>query len=208
MPTSAIELLSAMFVLLPTEEQDEAFERINLIRLRRLAGEESDTARLIRSLLRVVEVIGHAPSVDEYRAEQPKLIAAGEDVAPTSQQLWHFGTWRDVREALEMSEVTTPRRIQARFDSRRLGKIWRYTEESLGDTLAHCVAHYGHVPQVAEFDRWRDHGLQKARAQGNDALHLPSPGPYRRRWKTWEGALRHFGYTPEEIAARLDPTRG
>jgi hypothetical protein len=34
--------------------------------------------------------------------------------------------------------------------------------------------------------------------------HLPSPSPYRKRWKSWEGALLHFGYTPERTAQRFD----
>lgn len=33
---------------------------------------------------------------------------------------------------------------------------------------------------------------------------LPSPGPYRRRWKSWEAALLHFGYTPDQVAERLE----
>lgn len=206
--TTAVDLIAAMFAHVSADEQDAAFERVNQIRLRRLAGEESDTARLIRSVLRVAEAIGHDPSVDEYRAEQPKLLAAGEDVAPASQLLRHFGSWRTVREALELSEVTTPRRIQARFDSRRLGKVWRYTEASLGEALARCVEHYGRPPQVAEFTWWRDRELELARAQGNDTIHIPSATPYRKRWKTWEAALLHFGYTSTEIEQRFDPTRG
>jgi hypothetical protein len=84
-----------------------------------------------------------------------------------------------------------------------MGKIWKYTEGTLRDTLAQCVEHYGHVPQVAEFDRWRDRVLELARARDNDILHLPSATPYRKQWKTWEGALRHFGYSQEEIDRRL-----
>jgi hypothetical protein len=57
---------------------------------------------------------------------------------------------------------------------------------------------------VAEFEWWRERELELARAQGDDALHLPSPTPYRKRWETWEGALLHFGYTADEIAERLE----
>jgi len=55
---------------------------------------------------------------------------------------------------------------------------------------------------VPEFEHWRERELELARAEGNDTLQLPSATPYRRRWKTWEGALLHFGYTPEEAAQR------
>jgi hypothetical protein len=64
------------------------------------------------------------------------------------------------------------------------------------------------VPQVAEFERWRDLELELARAQGNDGLHLPTTNPYRKRWRTWEGALLHFGYSQEEIDRRLDASTG
>jgi len=47
----------------------------------------------------------------------------------------------------------------------------------LRETIAACVAYYGHVPQVAEFAWWRDRELEKAQAEGNDALHLPSATP-------------------------------
>jgi hypothetical protein len=57
---------------------------------------------------------------------------------------------------------------------------------------------------VAEFEWWRDRELELARAEGNAALHLPSPSPYRRRWGSWEAALLHFGYTPDQVAERLE----
>lgn len=57
---------------------------------------------------------------------------------------------------------------------------------------------------MAEFEWWRDHELELARAEGNDALHLPSPNPYRRRWGSWEAALLYFGDTPDRVAERLE----
>jgi hypothetical protein len=61
---------------------------------------------------------------------------------------------------------------------------------------------------VAEFEWWRDRELELARAQGNDALHLPTASRYRKRWKNWEGALLHFGHTQDEIDRRLEPLAG
>lgn len=109
-----------------------------------------------------------------------------------------------MKEALALSETTTERRIEARFRYRRVGKVWRYNEKMLGETLARCVEHYGRPPLVAEFEWWRDRELELARAEGNDALHLPSPHPYRRRWGSCEAALLHFGYTPDQVAERLE----
>jgi hypothetical protein len=46
---------------------------------------------------------------------------------------------------------------------------------------------------------------QLAKARGDDdALHLPSTSPYRKRFGTWEAALLHFGFTPEQVSARLE----
>jgi hypothetical protein len=130
-PTSAVDLLAVAYAALPPDEQEVAFARLSEIRLRRLAGEESDTARMIRSVMRVAEEVGRVPSVDDCRRVQPLLPAAGEDVEPLSRLQRHFGgSYRRAVEALELSEVTTARRIQARFDSRRLGKVWKYTEET------------------------------------------------------------------------------
>jgi hypothetical protein len=51
---------------------------------------------------------------------------------------------------------------------------------------------------------WRERQIGLARAQGEEYPHIPSTSPYRVRWKTWEGALLNFGYTPEEVALRLE----
>jgi hypothetical protein len=131
-------------------------------------------------------------------------VAAGEHVEGFMRVSRHFGSWRRAKEALALSEVTTARRIEARFRYRRVGKVWRFTEDTLRETLASCVEHYGRPPMVAEFEWWRDRELELARAEGNDAAHLPSPSPYRRRWGTWEAALLHFGYTPDQVAERLE----
>src|SRR5215211_3802844 len=95
-------------------------------------------------------------------------------------------------------------RIEERFRKRRLGKVWRYSDRTLKETLIQAVEEIGHVPQVAEFDWWRQRQLELASARG-DELYLPSATPYRRRWRTWAGALRHFGYSEAEIQGRLEP---
>jgi hypothetical protein len=138
---SPADLLAVAFAALDGDQQDEAFQKVNTIRLRRLAGEDSDTARMIRSLLRVAEEVGGQLTVDDYRQIRVALAATGEEVEEVTRAIRHFGTWRMATEALELSEVTTPRRIQARFDSRRVGKVWKYTEATLRDTLQRCVEH-------------------------------------------------------------------
>ncbi len=204
MSTTAADALVIVFAALDAEEQAEALERMTEVRARREAGEESDTARFIRSLRLVADHVGHQPSVDDYKHARAELVASGHEVESFTRLLRHFGAWRRAKEALALSETTSARRIEARFRHRRVGKVWRFTDDTLGETLARCVEHYGRPPMVSEFDWWRDRELELARAEGNDALHLPSPSPYRRRWKSWEAALLHFGYTPDQVAERLE----
>ena len=183
--TSAIEAMLVLFGALAPEEQEEAFQQISDARLQRIAGDESEMARMTASLQRVARHVGTELTPDLYRAGYRELRDNGVDVIEISKLIRHFTTWRRAKEALALSETTTPRRIEARFRSRRVGKIWRYSEQTLGDTLRACVEHYGRVPMVAEFDWWRERELQLAAATGNDAFHIPSATPYRRRWKTW-----------------------
>jgi len=205
-PTSGVDLLVVAFHALGDSEQTEALDRLQDARLRRVAGEESETARMISSLRRAAEALGHAPSPDEYKQIRATLTEEDVELEPFSRVVRHFGTWRLAKEAISLSETTTARLIETRFASRRIGKVWRYTDETLRETLDRAVAAIGHVPQVAEFDWWRQRELELARARGETNLHLPSATPYRKRWGTWEAALAHFGYSPEEIAARLERT--
>jgi len=202
--TSAVDALLIVFESLPEGERAEAFERLSERRIEHLAGEDSETAQLIRSLRWVAEQVGRTPTVTEYRDVERTHRGTHKAIEETNQVIRHFGSWRRAREALDLSQATSARKIDARFRARRLGKVWRYTEDTLRETLVRCVAHYGRPPQVAECEWWRERELELARAQGDDALHLPSPTPYRRRWETWEGALLHCGYTPDEVAERLE----
>ena len=204
MPTTAVDLLVVAYRSLTADEQQDLFERINDLRARSAARDASEMARYVRSLRHVAEEIGRIPTVDDYRTVQPRLVARGEDIESFTRVYRFFGNWPRAREALALADTTTARRIQARFDSRRLGKVWRYTEDTLRDTLRRCVEHYGRPPGVAEFEWWRDRELELARGAGHDHVHLPSANPYRKRWKTWEGALLHFGYRPEDLEARLE----
>jgi hypothetical protein len=119
-----------------------------------------------------------------------------------------FDNWFEVKEALGLystpSKTTTARRIEARFASRRVGKVWRYTDAVLAQTLADAVAYWGRPPRVAEFDHWRERELELRRARGEEAPHLPSPHPYRKRWGRWESALAAHGYESARISERLD----
>lgn len=194
----------AAYQVLSEDEQDEAFERVHGLRIQKEAGTDSDMSRYLRSLQLVQAEVGRTPTSDDYREAQPRLAAAGEAVETFSRLYRFFGTWPRAREALDLSQTgNTSRRIEARFRERRLGKIWRYDEDDLRDTLARAVEHFGYPPSTTEFDWWREREFELARATGHEDPHLPSVTPYRKRWGTWEEALLHFGYSEEDVARRL-----
>ena len=202
--TSAPGLLLIAYRALSTDEQEEAFGLINQARLQRLAGENSEFGQLIASLKTVADALGEAPGIDDYKRIRRELEAEGQTLEPVSRILKHFnGSWYLAKEALGLSEGSSARKIEARFARRKRGKVWRYTDLTLKDILDRAVADIGHVPQVAEYDHWRQRELELAKARGEE-LHLPCAAVYRRRWQTWEGALRFFGYSEAEIAGRLE----
>jgi hypothetical protein len=204
-PVSAVDLLIIAYQALGAIEQDELLARLQDLRLKREAGELSETERYLASLQRVQELVGHSPTVDEYRqAIKQEVREGGPGLEPLSRLIAHFGSWRMAKEALELSETNTARRIEARFANRRVGRVHQYTEQTLGETLQRCVDDLGRLPQLGEFKRWREREIEIARAQGDRGFHLPGAGPYRARWGKWENVLRHFGFSAEEIAARLE----
>jgi hypothetical protein len=199
------DALLVLYEALPAHEQDAAHERINESRLKREGEAETELAAHVRSLRRVAEAIGREPGVDDYRLVSQRLRAEGEDVQPFAPLYRFFGqSWPRAREALRLSGETSVSRVEARLRSRRLGKIARYTDDALRKTLEQAVEHYGRPPSVAEFSWWRDQRLTLARAQGDDDAQLPSDSAYRNRWRTWEAALLAHGYTPEQVALRLE----
>lgn len=202
LPTSGVDLLIAAWRQLDPDEREASLQAIGHLHTSDEAGTESVGARLIRSLQLVCDHVGGEPSAEEYRTARVELVAAGQDVGTMREQLRHWGTWVRAKEALFLSATTSPRRIESRFRERRLGKVWKHTEATLRDTLAAAVKNYGRVPTVAEFDWWREREIQIAKAKTQE-LHLPSATPYRKRWGSWDGALRHFGYDDEQATERF-----
>lgn len=202
---SGSDSLIVLYEALAPEEQDAAYERIHESRLHRQGVAETELAKHVRSLRRVAEAIGREPDIDDYRRTSQRLREEGEDVQLFSRLYLFFGhSWPRAREALKLSGETSTSRLEARLRSRRLGRINRYTEDTLRATLAQAVEHYKRPPSTAEFSWWREQRLALARAQGEDEPQVPSDNAYRRRWRTWEAALLHHGYTPEEVALRLE----
>lgn len=202
--TTGVELISAAFNVLSPDEQEEALKRCHSVWLQREIGRGGATAQMLSSLKRVAEILGESPGIEDYKRVRLELAKDGEELEPVSRITKHFGgSWHQAREALDLTETTTARKIEARFRARRRGKVWRYSEETLRQAIADCVESIGHVPQVAEYEWWRQRQIEIAQARG-DELHLPSPTAYRRPFKTWQAALIRFGYSADAIAQRLE----
>jgi hypothetical protein len=152
----------------------------------------------------VAEHLGHEPNSLDYKAAAEDLIARGEDIEPLHRVVRHYGSWRRAAEALGLSETETPKAIEARFKRRRLGQVWRYSEQTLRETLAQAAEHWGRAPSTEEYEHWRQRELELAKAQGKDALHIPAYKVFWKRFGGWEQALRHFSYDQADIEARLE----
>jgi hypothetical protein len=204
--TAAADVVLAAYAVLDGSEQEEAFAKINDSRLARIAGEDDEIAVYIRSLRRVADLVDGEVTPANYRAARRTLLANGEDIVEFNAVVRYFGSWLQAKEALALADVATPRKIEARFRSRLVGKVHRYREETLRDALVRCARDLGYVPLVIEYEHWRQRELELAKARGEE-LFLPSDSPYRRRWGGWEQALAHFGFGSEAIAERLEAGR-
>lgn len=203
--TSGVDVLLASFHALTPDEQQEALGVCQESWLRSIEAGRSQATDILRSLKRVADELGETPGIEDYKRVRKELD--DPEVLPSSQILRFFqGSWHRAREALDLSEVETPRRIQAQFAKRRLGKIWKYTDQTLRDTLRRAADEIGHAPQVAESNWWRERQIELAKSKGED-IHLPSPTPYRNRFGTWEDALLRYGFGREEIEKRLERER-
>jgi hypothetical protein len=206
--TDPVDALVAHWRALNADERARGLERLADAVASEQAGEDSFAGTLLRSLDRVADHVGRTPTADDYVRSIAELREVGVEIAPRSQVIRHFGTWESAKEALNLwrtpSKMTTARRIEARFKARRMGKVWRYTPETLAETMARCVADLGRPPRVVEYDWWRQEQLELAHATGDALAHLPSASPFRKRWKTWNAALLALGYSPEWIAERLE----
>lgn len=205
--TSAADALIVIFRALAPEEQDAALQRMSELRALRRAGQGTVEERMLRSMLVVSDYVRDTPgtlSPQKYRQARRELKAQGFDVEELTRITRHYGSWRRAKEALALAPTTEVQRIESRFRYRRLGKVACYSEETMRNALDQAVEFCGRVPLRSEFEQWRRRELELARAKGDDALQLPCAATYTRRWRTWESALLHYGYTPDEVAERLD----
>jgi hypothetical protein len=163
-------------------------------------------ARHLRSLRRVADVVGSELTPELYTSARRQLIAEGEEIVEINALRRFFGSWSRAKDALGLSDVATPLKIDSRFRAKRVGKVHRYREETLREVLERCARALGHVPLVIEFELWRQREHELAKARGEE-LHLPSDSPYRRRWGSWDAALLALGFSEDDVLARLEPGR-
>ncbi len=148
--------------------------------------------------------IGRPPLSEEYRKWRQKEIelakARGEDAWLPGYSAYYrrFRSWEKalIHYGFDRGEV------YARLERRQaeVGKVDRYTDETLEKTLRRAVAALGHVPMADEFDKWRKKVIKESRAR---SIVIPSSSPYRSRFGSWRNALLRFGYSEDEIEARL-----
>lgn len=175
--TRGVDLILVSFQALGQEEQAESLQLMHEHHLQLVVEQEGEEAQLIQSLKRAAEHTGADPlGVNDYRRAAKELRKQEEELSPLSRQVRRWGSWRQAREALQLSGYSAARAIVARFAKGRLDKIWRYTEASLAGAMARCVADLGHVPQVAEYEHWRARELELARAQGDDGFIFRAMG--------------------------------
>ena len=153
--------------------------------------------------------LGRPPLVSEYEAwRQRELELArtrGEYGRVPGPEAFRrrFGGWEKALQACGYSTDELYVRLESPERAAERAKVWRYTDATLRSALRACARDLERAPLVLEYVAWRRRRL--AMAEGR--LDLPSDSPFRRRHGTWEQALRYYGFSEKEIAARLKEGR-
>lgn len=142
-----------------------------------------------------------------YQAAWRQLRADGTHLPNVSSVIRFFGSWLTAKEALTLAEVTTSRRIEARFRARLNGLGPHFAGDELRDALVRCAEELGRPPLLAQYEEWRRKELALARNRGERG-RVPSPSCFRRRYGGWEEALLAAGFSPDEVYVRLEPDSG
>jgi hypothetical protein len=165
---------------------------------------------LRRAMEACARELGRPPLLAEYQEWRVKELALAQArgelgrVPGAESFRRRFGGWEKALLACGFSPDELYVRLEAPERRPRLAKIARYSDDTLGEVLNRCVRDLGGVPLVHEFSAWRADELRRT---AGSAIGLPTDSPYRRRFGSWEGALRHFGFSEAAIRARLAPGR-
>jgi Homing endonuclease associated repeat len=169
----------------------------------RVAGRPHFSAEeLADALARCVAAVGRVPLLSEYDAWRDRELALlrlrGElaRVPSTSSFRRRHGSWPRALAAHGFSTEEVYTRLEPR-SGRTLARVDRYTEATLDTAFARCVrALDGGVPLVADYVAWR------RSVERHAATLVPSDGPFRTRFGSWEKALVHYGFSAAAISAR------
>jgi Homing endonuclease associated repeat len=202
--TSAVDLFVHLFGVLEAEEQEQAYVRISDLRLVQLAELGGETAVFVAAMRRFADLADGELTAERYRAVQRQEAREGRELPSLSAVIRFFGSFALAKEAVRLSDVSSARKIEARFRARVTGRGPHFSADEVRAALAACVAELGRVPLVAEYDEWRTKELALKRARG-EVARVPSPTVFRRRHRTWERALLAHGYSPDEVHVRLEP---
>lgn len=156
--------------------------------------------------------LGRTPLSEEYRKWRQKEIdlasARGDEAWLPSYNAYYrrFSSWEAalVHYGFDLEQYYRQLERRPTDGKVEVGKVDRYTDETLEAVFRRAAARIGHIPMAWEFEEWRRPFLKKSRAK---SISLPSSSPYRRRFGSWDKALLHYGYTEEEISARRQETR-
>ena len=130
----------------------------------------------VSALHEVADVLGHTPSVKEYRSIRVRLPELRRPPDATVRR-WLDGSWNDCLKAL----LDTP--TDGDFAARRAGVNDKYEDEEVFAALRECAADLGDPPAMTAYFRW---------ARRPDVLERPGRRPTSRRpFNASAGSAQH-----------------
>ena len=115
----------------------------------RYPRDEADKVRAaVVALREVADMLGHSPSVKEYRSIRVRLPALRLPPDGTIRR-WLVGSWSDCLRRALLDAV-----IDGDFAARPFGVNDRYDNEEIFAALRECAEECGHTPASTEYFRW------------------------------------------------------
>ena len=111
-------------------------------------GSARNARAAVVALREAADVLGHSPSVKEYRSlrrELPEL----ELPADGNVRRWLGGGWNDCLQRALLDAVT-----DGDFASRPIGLTYRFSDEEVFAAVRECWTDLGHVPTANEYGQW------------------------------------------------------
>lgn len=145
------ELVWAAIETLPPGVQQELLRELATVHAlsARNPRTESDKVRAaVCALHEVAEILGHSPSVKEYRAIRVRLPELGLPPDGTTRR-WLAGSWNECLARALLDTVT-----DGDFAARLIGVNDRFDDEEIFVALRECSNELGYPPAMTEYLRW------------------------------------------------------